>query len=51
MVAEYFSSFQSGMRQALQERLNHLFRSHRAARLLRELLIMKIRLQWVVTLA
>ena len=36
-VEAYFSSFQSGTPHAAQGRLNHLFRSQRAARLLREL--------------
>ncbi len=51
MVAEYFSNFQSGTRHALHERLNHLFRNHLAARLFLELLMIKVRLQCVVTLA
>ena len=47
-VEAYFSNFQSGMPQAGQGRLNHLFLSQRAARQFLELLAVNVLWQWVV---
>jgi hypothetical protein len=47
-VDEYFSSFQAGIRQVPHTLLNHLFLSHRAARLFLESVTLKVLLQWVV---
>jgi len=50
-VALYFFIFHSGILHALQHAENHLLRSQRAARLFRELRIMNVSWQCVVSFA